>query len=233
MRCPNLFKSLQGVALAGGANPSRNPGTCKACYVLRHTRSHPVSAHTKEVMPVKESMQYPQNFPPESRSRVEAERLRAGKDFDQARQNAPHREYDARVYLEAELRRYILRPFAVFVSELCKRGSQGIVQVDEIEKAAWEFLRRFTIHAKSSKGFDKFGRKFAQNWTDNWGHLQPSLKREFERSDEWRQFQEELLHVAECQAMRASDAAATAREEVGDVPRDSAQSERTETSLNA
>ena len=92
-------------------------------------------ANTTRVMPVKESMKYPLKFPPESRSRVAAERLRAGKDFDEARENAPYRQYGGTVQLEAELRRYILRQFAVFVSEACKLGCQGIWHVDRVEQA--------------------------------------------------------------------------------------------------
>ena len=119
-------------------------------------------ANTTRVMPVKESMKYPLKFPPESRSRVAAERLRAGKDFDEARENAPYRQYGGTVQLEAELRRYILRQFAVFVSEACKLGCQGIWHVDRVEQASLEFLRLARIDAGYRKGFDKSGRAFAQ-----------------------------------------------------------------------
>ena len=98
-------------------------------------------------MLVKEFMQYPQDFPPESRSRVAAERLRADKDFDEARENAPYRQYGGRVQLEAELRKHILRQFAVFVSEAGKLGSQRIWSVDRVEQASLEFLRLATIDA--------------------------------------------------------------------------------------
>src|SRR5438270_5117524 len=98
-------------------------------------------------------MEYPSDFPPESRSRVAAERLRAGKAFDEARQNAPYQAYGSTVHLEAELRRYILRQFAIFVSEACKLGCEGIWPVDRVEEAALEFLRRSTIDATFSKGF--------------------------------------------------------------------------------
>ena len=97
-------------------------------------------------------MQYPQDFPPESRSRVAAERLRADKDFDEARENAPYRQYGGRVQLEAELRRYILRQFAVFVSEAGKLGSLGIWPVDRVEQACLEFLRLATIDAAVQQG---------------------------------------------------------------------------------
>ena len=169
-------------------------------------------------------MEYPSDFPPESRSRVAAERLRAGKAFDEARQHAPYRAYGSTVHLEAELRKYILRQFAVFASEACKLGCQGVWSVERVEEAALEFLRLCTIEARSSKGFDRWGRAFGRDWIGNWGDIQSTVMREFERSDEWRQFQEELLHVAERQRMRASDAGGTVRQEIKDVPRDSAPS---------
>ncbi|HEX4772186.1 MAG TPA: hypothetical protein VH351_15225 [Bryobacteraceae bacterium] len=131
-------------------------------------------------------MQYPQDFPPESCSRVTAERLRAGKDFDHAREKPLPMEYGAKRDLEAELRKYILRQFAVFVGEAGKLGSQGIWPVDQVEQECLEFLRLATIDARYSKGFDTSGRAFAQGWIGSWGSIESSVMREFERSDEWR-----------------------------------------------
>ena len=166
-------------------------------------------------------MEYPSDFPPASRTRVTAERLRAGKAFDEAREHAPHRAYGSTVHLEAELRRYILRQFAVFTSEACELVRQGIWSVERVEEAALEFLRLCTIEAASSKGFDKSGRAFGRDWIGNSGHIEPRVMRQFETSDEWRQFQEELLQVAECQAGRTSGAGTSLREKtvegVGDV----------------
>ena len=148
------------------------------------------------------------------------------KRFDEAREHAPYRAYGRTAHLEAELRKYILRQFAVFASEACKLGCQGVWSVERVEEAALEFLRLCTIEARSSKGFDRLGRAFGRDWIGNWGDIQSTVMREFERSDEWRQFQEELLHVAERQRMRASDAGGTVRQEIKDVPRDSAPSTR-------
>lgn len=173
-------------------------------------------------------MRYPSDFPPESRAAVAAEKLRAGKDFDKARENPPGKEYGFD-YLEAELRRYILRQFGVFVREACKLGHKGTWPVDRIEKAALEFLRLSTIDAVYSKGHNKYGQKFGRNWNDNWGgEIQSEVRRQFERSGEWPQFQDALLRVAEIQEARASDVGEDPEEEIGKVTRGSAQSERTE-----
>ena len=88
----------------------------------------------------------------------------------------------------------------MFVSEAGKLGSLGIWSVDRVEQACLEFLRLATIDAGYRKGFDKSGRAFAQGWIGNWGgDIQSTVMREFERSGEWRHFQETLLQVAECQ----------------------------------
>jgi hypothetical protein len=110
----------------------------------------------------------------------------------------------------------------VFTSEACELVRQGIWSVERVEEAALEFLRLCTIEAASSKGFDRLGGTFGRDWIGNWGHIKPRVMREFKRSDEWRQFQEELLQVAECQAGRTSGAGTSLREKtvegVGDVP---------------
>jgi hypothetical protein len=120
----------------------------------------------------------------------------------------------------------------VFVSEACKLGRKGIWHVDRVEKEALEFLRRSTIDARSSKGYDKSGRAFGGDWISNWdGSIQPEVRRQFERSDEWKQFEAALLQVAEAQAVRASDLCDDARKEIGGVAR-AAQSEWTRSTLS-
>lgn len=140
----------------------------------------------------------------------------------------PQTQYGPGKDLEAELRRYILRQFSVFVREACKLGHKGIWHVDQIEKEALEFLRLSTIHATYSKGYDKSGRTFGQDWTDNWGgHIQPEIKRHFEASGEWQQFKDALLQVADSQAERAPDIRGDMVEEIGEISTDPAQSART------
>jgi hypothetical protein len=172
-------------------------------------------------------MEYPPDFPPESRAAVAAEKLRAGKDFDNAREIAHRMPSGVGQYLEAELRRYILRQFAVFVREARKRGRKGIWHVDRVEKEVLEFLRRSTIDSRYSMGYDKSGRAFGGNWTSNWGgSIEPEVQRHFERSDQWKQFQEALLEVAESQETQPSDIGEDAGDENGEVTV-SAKSERT------
>lgn len=130
-------------------------------------------------------MRYPSDFPAESRAAVAAEKLRAGRDFDVARENSPWTRYCASPELQAELRRYILRQFAVFASEACTLGQKGVWHVDRIHREVLEFLRLTTIDAKYSKGYDKDDRQFAQDWIDSsgGGGIKPEVMRQLERSD--------------------------------------------------
>ena len=54
---------------------------------------------------------YPQNFPQQARGRVEAERIHAGRAFDQASQQT------GRWNIKKLLRTYLLRIFLVFADE--------------------------------------------------------------------------------------------------------------------
>ena len=130
-------------------------------------------------------MDYPDEFPLESRAAVAAERYRAEAEFEKARGTGRQ--------LDAELRKCILRPFGVFVQEACKLGQQGIWSVDNIESLALEFLRLST-----SRGCRKLDRSWIVN---DWGcPIKHEVQQEFEKSEEWRQFRVALLHVAEVQA---------------------------------
>jgi hypothetical protein len=180
-------------------------------------------------------MQYPEDFPPESRAAVAAEKLRSGKDFDEFRQNPrrmvsdPRRpQYDFDEHFKAELRKYILRQFSVFVREACKLGHRGIWHVDRIEEAALEFLRLSTIDAVYSKGHYKSGAKISLNWIGTWGgYIEPHVQRQFEQSVEWQQFQDELLQVAEGQQQGIRELGKPDAE-IGNTTADSACSEQTE-----
>ncbi len=144
-------------------------------------------------------MEYPQDFSPQARARVEAERLKAGKQLEQRRDQVPWVRYGPVRADEENLRKYILQVFLVFAQEACKLGSQGQWPVDRIRPEMDEFLRRFTIEACSDKGYDKDGRKLPE-MIDNYGSILPKVKWEFKKSAEWQQFEQELLAVAEQQA---------------------------------
>ena len=146
-------------------------------------------------------MEYPKDFPPESRAAVTAEKIRAGKDFDLVRDRLSR---DSEI--EEHIRKYVLRQFLVFVQEASKLGNRGIWQVGRVESTALEFLRHATIDAVYDKG-----RGLGERWISNsTGSLTSEICRQFEKNSEWQQFQDMLLQVAEGQALRAASAKAQA-----------------------
>ena len=143
-------------------------------------------------------MKYPHDFPSASRAVVVAERLRAGKDFDNVRSNPPWVAHVTE-YLKGQLQRYVMRQVRVFGREACKLGMQGVWDCDLVEKSTLEFLRLCAIEAEFAKGNGLVGR----GWTDNWGgRIREEIMGQFQRSAEFREFQAELLQVADAQAMR-------------------------------
>jgi hypothetical protein len=143
-------------------------------------------------------MDYPRDFPPEARARVEAEGLKATRDLERDRDQVPWSRYGPTAKDEENLRRYILRVFLAFAQQACKLGP--LWTVDRIRAEANEFLRRFTIEAYYHEGHDKDGRKLRDMVSHVNGSILPEVRREFEKSELWHQFQEELLAVAEAAA---------------------------------
>lgn len=136
-------------------------------------------------------MEYPPDFPPESRARVEAEKIRAGRDFDSAKQSV---EWPREV--EVLLRKYILRLLLTFSKEAQDRR---LWPVDRMDKLSREFLRFATIDAYYEEGYDTRGgrlREMISNWG---GAILLEVEREFEKTPEWKQYQDALLEVAEAQ----------------------------------
>jgi hypothetical protein len=143
-------------------------------------------------------MEYPTDFPPQARARVEAEGLKATRDLERDREHVAWSPYGPGAEDEANLRKYILRVFWAFAQQACKLGS--LWTVTRIRAEADEFLRTLTIEAYHREGYDQSGRKLREiicHWD---GSVLPEIRREFEKSEEWHQFQEQLLAVAEAQA---------------------------------
>jgi len=144
---------------------------------------------------------YPTEFPQASRARVNAESVRATRDFEEAKQVA-----HGRSELERLLRKYVLRLFIEFVHEARHLGCQGLWTVDRLEAESREFLRQGTIGAWLEKGYDGSGIRLpevASNWG---GSILPEIQRAFERSPEWQEFQDILLEVADAQGRRQEGA---------------------------
>jgi hypothetical protein len=131
-------------------------------------------------------MDYPREFPKESRAKVEAEKVRAGRDFETAVKGARWRADE-----QKHLRTYILRVFLVFGSEAREKR---LWPIDEMDRRCREFLRRFTIEARFQKGHGRDLGDMTSNWT---GSILSEVQAEFEASPEWKRYEDLLLEVAD------------------------------------
>src|SRR5437868_6602664 len=105
-------------------------------------------------------MDYPDDFSPQARARIEAERLKAGGDFEEiGTQPLRLRRRRSVAYglrwtdAEEDVHTYILRVFLAFALEECELGRKGTWGPDRICSES-EFLHRFTMIAYSEKGHD-------------------------------------------------------------------------------
>ena len=138
---------------------------------------------------------YPSEFPERSRARVHAERIRSVRAFEQAKQGARYKPE-----IEALLRTCILRIFLVFAEEAAELGRRGMWPVDKMEAQATEFLRVMTIEFHYEKGHDSSGAPLPDVISSWDGSILPAAQRDFERSPQWKQYENLLLEVAESQA---------------------------------
>jgi hypothetical protein len=149
-------------------------------------------------------MEFPSDFPPRSRAIVEAEELRASRDFDQASKALPWSQHGPTEELAAEVRQYILRTYSAFVVEAC--SLEGVWPIDRVRSYAREFLERLTFRAWSEKGYDTGGRVYGgqirhlpEMTSHVSGAILPNVMREFVKSRQWRECEEALLRLAEAQ----------------------------------
>lgn len=147
-------------------------------------------------------MTYPPDFPHESRARVEAEKIRAGRDFDSAKLTA---KWNSDV--ETHLRRYILRTFLVFANEA---RSLRLWPVADMDTKCREFLRSLTIDAHYEKGYDRAGGRL-RDMNSSWnGAILSEVQQDFEKTQEWQRYLDALLEVAEAQGATRSQSSSGA-----------------------
>jgi hypothetical protein len=131
------------------------------------------------------AMDYPPDFPAESRAKVEAARIRAGRQFDSKRAKAKWRSE-----IEALFWRYVLTPFLVFASE---SACLEFWSADEMDDKCREFLRHLAIDAYYQKGK-------AAGLGDVTSNLNGSIlweaQQEIEKTSQWRKYENIRLKFA-------------------------------------
>ena len=131
-------------------------------------------------------MEYPGDFPAESRAKVEAARIRAGRRFEFDRAKAKWNSD-----IEALFKSYVLAMFLAFAKEASRLR---LWPVDKMRKNCQEFLRLLTIEAYFQKGKAAGLRDMISNWN---GSILWEFQQEIEQTPQWRQFENILLKLAE------------------------------------
>lgn len=144
---------------------------------------------------------YPKEFPNESRARVLAERIKAARAFEDG-QRKVHDSLD----LADLLKSCILRVLIVFVREAGALVRQGAPNwsVDRLESESQEFLRRLIIYARYGNGFCDSARRLPDMISSLDGSILSDVRRAFERSPLWREYEDILLEFATATSTSAS-----------------------------
>src|SRR5258708_18630440 len=146
-------------------------------------------------------MDYPQEFSTQARARIEAERLNANRELEQDHTIPAPEGWTAERWDEVSFYAYVLRVFLAFAREACQLGREGRWSVDRVRQEAESYLRQFAMDAYTERGHDRTGSKL-KNVLNRWNEdLRPRVYSELRKSDEWRQFEADLLGLAEQQAM--------------------------------
>jgi hypothetical protein len=144
-------------------------------------------------------MTYPQDFPADSRAKVEASRIRAGRKFDSACERL-----DSALELEKAFWRCVLTPFLAFAEEACRLR---LWPVDEMDEKCREALRQLTIHAYYDKGRgivrDPIG------YFD--GSLLVEAEQELKRTSQWRKYENLCLKLASAHSSHPQNRNKTAK----------------------
>lgn len=144
-------------------------------------------------------MDYPQDFPAESRAKVEAARIRAGRQFDSMRAKAKwNGEIEALFWI------YVLTPFVVFARESSRLG---LWPVDRMDEKCREFLRRLTIDAYYHKGKAAGLQDMIDNFSSD---ILWQAQQEIEKTSLWRKY--------ETIRLKSAAKATTTKQSTGIIP---------------
>jgi len=147
-------------------------------------------------------MDYPNDFPHDSRARVDAAKAKAERNFVKAEQclgpSLSRSKYQAAV--EKLVKEYITSVFFVYADEVVQIGKGGIWPASCLQPQVEEFGANL-IFAAQGKCYDRDGialdRKYPWDFTSE-------IRREIRCSERWLAFLDRVTEVAEAQAAAAS-----------------------------
>jgi lambda repressor-like predicted transcriptional regulator len=167
--------SAQGEILDKAPSPFRDPVAIDPASSARTTL--PNAGATTEVAMVEK---YPRDFPTESRAKVEAARIRAGRRFDSDKAKAKWRSD-----IEVLFRNYLLTIFLTFAKEAASFRLWP--------ENCQDFLRLLTIEVYFQKGKAAGLRDMISDWN---GSILWEFQQELEKTPQWRSFENILLKLA-------------------------------------
>jgi lambda repressor-like predicted transcriptional regulator len=148
-------------------------------------------------------MKYPQGFPAHAQAAVIAEQVRASQAFiaDLSRQMPPPPPgvVGQEAWTTMYARKYILRVFSAFAHQACELGRYENWTATQVDDACREFLRLLAIDVRV-----EFGHLPIRRMVSDMGYLTIEAWNEFTASAAWKEYQEELLGVADLQAQSAA-----------------------------
>jgi hypothetical protein len=147
----------------------------------------------------------PLQFSAQANARIQAARLRASTELRSIVESQAIDHAKA----EEVATRYVLSLFSAFTKEACELGRQRAVAVPAIEEAAEEFLwstadfagdlcSELGLHV-SLISFGSFLRNLQSTIHNIRRPIKPHILRMIKTSPEWRQFQSDLLEIADLQ----------------------------------
>jgi len=102
--------------------------------------------------------------------------------------------------------------FYSFAKEACNLGMTRKWSVDTVDRASREFLRQTVVHAVFRYAHDIVFPEMT-----SMGQILPSIQAIFEKSPEWRKYQDDLLAVADSQATMPPEEASVGRKSTSET----------------
>jgi hypothetical protein len=141
---------------------------------------------------------FPKDFSREAKSAVIMAEVDASRTVAESAQklSAQRLAHGGPVNKEAIIFQYIMTVFYAFAREACYLGLAREWSIDVVDREAREFLRLTAIHARARYRHRFHFREITSNYD---GSLLPEIQATFESTEEWRQYQDDLLTVGRLQ----------------------------------
>jgi hypothetical protein len=148
-------------------------------------------------------MEFPPKCPSHLCASVEAEKIRATRDFKKVREGHARSTSGRHEELEAELTKLILRVYVVFVKGASK---SGLGDATAVRSHARQFLRDLTSEVYAAEGYDDGtvypGQicRLPEMTSHLDGTILPYVMQRFTKSPQWTEAEDAMLQLAEAQA---------------------------------